>query len=183
MATIAEQNFVADRDASRMDRDMTFARTGEEAGYARLAGWAVTGAMSIIFLWFGCLKFTDYEASGVAGFIINSPLVGWVNGLFGTAGGPHFIGVFEIVTGVLIAARLVSPRLSAIGGAMGVFTFLMTLSFMFSTPGVIQGGFSGPFALSAVPGQFLLKDLGLLTACLWILATSLDELRARNRAS
>jgi len=34
-----------------------------------------------------------------------------------------------------------------------------------------------------VPGQFLLKDLGLLAACLWVLGTSLAEARARRPVS
>lgn len=113
---------------------------------------------------------------------MNSPLIAWLHGAFGVAGGARFLGVFEILTGLLIAGRLISPRLSAIGGAMGVVTFFITLTLMLTTPGVLQPGHPGPFFLSAVPGQFLLKDLGLFAACLWVLGTSLDEARARRRA-
>ena len=150
---------------------------------ARLGGWAITFALAIVFLWFGCLKFTAYEESGVAGFIMNSPLIGWLHGAFGIAGGAKFLGVFEILTGLLIAGRLIDPRLSLLGGAMGMVTFFITLSLMLSTPGVIQPGFEGPFALSAVPGQFLLKDLTSFAACLWVLGVSLSEVRARRRLS
>ncbi len=65
---------------------------------------------------------------------------------------------------------------------MGAFTSFVTLSLMLSPPGVIQAGFPGPFALSAVPGQFLLKDLISFAACLWVLGVSLSEARARRRA-
>lgn len=147
---------------------------------ARIGGWAITFALTIVFIWFGCLKFTAYEESGVAGFIMNSPLISWLHGLFGIAGGAKFLDVFEILTGLLIASRLFDPRLSIVGGAMGALTFLITLSLMLSTPGVIQPGFNGPMALSAVPGQFLLKDLTSLAACLWVLGTSLGEARARR---
>lgn len=163
------------------DRDYPRDRLVENDRLARLGGWAITFALAIIFLWFGILKFTDYEASGVAGFIMNSPLIGWLHGAFGIAGGARFLGIFEILTGLLIAARVIDPRLSVIGGAMGVITFLITLTLMLTTPGVIQPGHSGPFFLSAVPGQFLLKDLGLLAASFWVFATSLAELRARRR--
>ncbi|MBC7495939.1 MAG: DUF417 family protein, partial [Sphingomonadaceae bacterium] len=44
-------------------------------GPARIGGYAITIALAIIFLWFGCLKFTEYEQSGVAGFIMNNPLI------------------------------------------------------------------------------------------------------------
>ena len=146
----------------------------------KMGGWAITIALVVIFLWFGSLKFTAYEESGVAGFIMNSPLIGWLHGLFGIAGGAKFLGVFEILTGLLIAGRIYDPRLSILGGAAGVLTFLITLTLLLTTPGVIQPGFSSPLALSAVPGQFLLKDLSSFAACLWLLGVSLREARARN---
>ena len=149
---------------------------------ANLGGWAIVFALAIVFLWFGCLKFTPYEQSGVAGFIMNSPLIGWLHTLFGIAGGAKFLGVFEILTGLLIAGRLFSPLLSLIGGAMGMLTFFITLTLMLSTPGVVQPGYDVPLALSAVPGQFLLKDLGLL-ACLWVFGASWDDVQARPRVN
>jgi len=54
------------------------------------------------------------------------------------------------------------------GSAAAVIMFLTTLSFLFSTPGwePSLGGFP---SLSALPGQFLLKDWVLLGAALWAL--------------
>ena len=164
-------------------------RAGDPAGRSRLTdrmassalgGIVLNYALVLIFLWFGCLKFTQYEAAGIAPFIMNSPLVGWWHSVFGIAGAAKAVGVFEIVTGLLIAARPLSPRLGVIGGAMACVTFLTTLSFMFSTPGVIQPGFSGPFALSASPGQFLLKDVVLFAASLWVLLGARAEAAARR---
>lgn len=165
-------------DSPMIDADRPHTRVVERDSLERLAGWAITFALAIIFLWFGLLKFTDYEASGVAGFIMNSPLIAWLHGAFGITGGARALGIFEILSGLLIAGRLISPRLSVIGGAMGVITFFITLTLMFTTPGVIQPGFSGLPFLSPSPGQFLLKDLGLLAASFWVLATSLAEMRA-----
>ena len=148
-----------------------------------LAAWSARlprSALIVVFLWFGMLKFTDYEASGIAPLVMNSPLVMWLNGLFGIGGTAHFLGVFEIATGVLIALRRWQPRLALIGGAMAVLTFLITLSFMFSTPGVVQPGFDVPFALSAMPGQFLLKDLVLLCVSFWVAASAYEEMRLRR---
>ena len=144
-----------------------------------LGGWAITFALAIIFLWFGCLKFTAYEESGVAGFIMNSPLIGWLHSTFGIAGGAQFLGVFEILTGLLIAARVIDPRASLVGGAMGVFTFFITITLMFTTPGVIQPGYVSFLALSPLPGQFLLKDVGLLAASLWVAGVSWAEVQMR----
>ena len=150
-----------------------------------LADWgagATRFALVAVFLWFGLLKFTDYEASGIAPLVMNSPLVMWLHGLFGIAGTAHFLGVYEILTGLLIASRRWQPRLAAIGGAMAVLTFLVTLSFMFSTPGVVQPGFDNPLALSPMPGQFLLKDLVLLCASFWVMVTAVGAGRARLSA-
>ena len=143
--------------------------------FADVGRWATHYALVVIFLWFGALKFTDYEASGIAPLVINSPLVMWLNALLGVAGTAHFLGCFEIATGCLLALRPSKPRLAAIGGAMAVVCFLITLSFLFTTPGVVQAGFDNPLALSAMPGQFLLKDLVLLGVSIWVVGASLQE--------
>lgn len=138
----------------------------------------VTYALALVFVWFGCLKFTQYEAAGIAPFVMNSPAVTWWHSLFGIAGTSHMLGIYEILTGLLLAARLFSARLASIGGAMATIGFLVTVSFMFSTPGVVQPGFDNPLALSAVPGQFLLKDVVLLAVSIWILFAARAEARA-----
>ena len=47
--------------------------------------------------------------------------------------------------------------------------FLTTLSFLLTTPGVWESSAGGFPALSALPGQFLIKDLALLGISLWSL--------------
>ena len=76
------------------------------------------------------------------------------------------LGVVEIAIGLLIAIRPVWPLGSAIGSGLAVGTFLTTLTFLVTTPGwePSLGGFP---ALSAMPGQFLLKDIVLLGASLF----------------
>jgi uncharacterized membrane protein YkgB len=133
--------------------------------------------LAVIFLWFGGMKFTGYEASGISPFIINSPLIGWLNTLLGVRGASDMLGVYEIITGLLLAARVFVPW-AAIGGAMmAVVTFLITLSFFFTTPGVAAVQAGGLPAISADVGQFLLKDLGLLGISIWLLG---DALMARE---
>ena len=44
-----------------------------------------------------------------------------------------------------------------------------SLSFLLTTPGVWEPSLGGFPALSAVPGQFLIKDLALLGVSLWSL--------------
>ena len=138
----------------------------------------VTYALALIFLWFGCLKFTQYEAAGIAPLVMNSPLVTWWNSLFGIAGTSHMLGVYEILTGLFVAARPFSPRIGSVGGAMATIAFIVTVSFLFTTPTTVQPGFDNPLALSAFPGQFLLKDVVLLAVSIWILFAARAEARA-----
>ena len=56
--------------------------------------------------------------------------------------------------------------------------FATTLSFLVTTPGVWEPTLGGFPALSAVPGQFLLKDVVLLGAALWTLGEALNRRHA-----
>src|ERR1041385_3026821 len=123
----------------------------------------------VVVGWIGLMKFTAYEAEGISPFVAHSPLMSWVYGLMSVRGFSAVLGVAEVAVAVLIAARPYSPRASALGSALAVGMFLTTLSFLFTTPGVWEPSLGGFPALSAVPGQFLVKDLALLGVALWTL--------------
>jgi uncharacterized membrane protein YkgB len=130
-------------------------------------------AMVVVMLWFGGLKFTAYEAQAIQGLVANSPFLGWLYGLFSVDGLSYLIGTIEIAAGILIAARAVSAKLGALGGLLAIGTFVVTLSFFFSTPGVSEMTAGGFPVISVLPGQFLLKDLALLAVSFWIFADGL----------
>ncbi|MDT4856278.1 hypothetical protein FQZ97_906640 [compost metagenome] len=132
-------------------------------------------ALAIIYFWFGGMKFTHYEAQGLVPLVSNSPLLGWTYEIFSVDIFSGLLGVLEISIGALIAGRLLSPKLSLIGGALSAGLFFTTLSFMFSTPGVIEPGLGFP-AITVAPGQFLLKDIGLLAASIFVAGHSLTEM-------
>lgn len=168
----------AARPYSVLDR---LAERGDDI--ARLGGFAITVTLAVIFLWFGSLKFIGFEQEGLVGIISNNPLISWLYPMFGRpAGGAMFLGVVEIATGLLILGRLIDPRLSALGGAIGTLSFVVTVTCMFTTPGVIQPGWEGTLALSPGVGAFLVKDIVLFSACLWLLGTSLTTIHARRAA-
>ena len=81
--------------------------------------------------------------------------------------------------GVLIALRPVWPMGSAVGSGLAAGMFLTTLSFLVTTPGwePSLGGFP---ALSAMPGQSLLKDVVLLGVALWSAGEALEAVRRRG---
>jgi reactive chlorine resistance protein C len=120
----------------------------------------------LVLLWIGGMKFTAYEAEGIRPLVANSPLMGWVYNLMSVTAFSSLLGVVEIAIGVLIALRPMWPAGSALGSGLAVGMFLTTLSFLVTTPGwePSLGGFP---AVSAMPGQFVLKDIVLLGAALW----------------
>jgi uncharacterized membrane protein YkgB len=127
------------------------------------------------------LKFTAYEAKGIEPLVANSPLMGWVYKLMSVGGFSAFLGVVEIAIGLLIALRPFWPIGSALGSGLAVPTFLTTLSFLVTTPGWEKtlGGFP---ALSAMPGQFLLKDVVLLGASLFTAGEALEAAASQRAA-
>jgi reactive chlorine resistance protein C len=130
----------------------------------------------IILVWIGALKFAAYEAEGVQGLIANSPLMAWGYNLMSTQGYARLIGVSEIIFAVLMAVRPFAPKTSAIGSLGASFMFVITLSFMLTTPGVWQEGYGFPFLSGG--GGFLVKDLVLLGAAVW---TAGEALQATGR--
>ncbi|MBA2737610.1 MAG: DUF417 family protein [Pyrinomonadaceae bacterium] len=152
-------------------------------------GWGLTleniGAnvlrygLVIILLWVGALKFTAYEAEGVQGLVANSPLMSWMLSIMSVRSVSMLIGTIEIILGLLIATRPFAPQISAIGSIGAIFTFLITLTFVFTTPGVWQPGYGFPFP-SPMPGQFLAKDIILLGAAIWTAGEALRAAGWRN---
>ena len=132
-------------------------------------GFRVTRyGLALVIGWIGFMKFTGYEASGIQPFVAHSPLLRWMYKILTVRQFSNGLDVVEVAIGILIALRPWSRKACALGSALAVMMFLTTISFLFSTPGwePSLGGFP---ALSALPGQFLLKDVVLLGAAIWSL--------------
>src|SRR5260221_4184259 len=89
----------------------------------------------IVLLRIGGMKFTSYEAAGIAPLEMHSPLMNWPYVLMGQRNVSDLLGVVEIVLGVGIALRYIFPLVSGIASLLSVGMFLTTLSFLFTTPG------------------------------------------------
>jgi reactive chlorine resistance protein C len=116
----------------------------------------------------GVLKFTPGEAAGIQPLVAHSPLMSWMYGLLSVQGVSNVIGVIEIATAALMALRPLSRKASFVGSLAAVVTFLLTVSFLFSTPGAVH--FMYGFPVLGAAGQFLIKDLVLLGASFWTAA-------------
>jgi reactive chlorine resistance protein C len=139
------------------------------------AGKAITRwGVVIVLAWIGGMKFTAYEAMGIQPLVAHSPLLSWMYDFLSVRSFSTMLGFLEIGTAVLIGLRSVSPKASAIGSLLAIGLFATTLSMLFSTPGWEPSlGFP---ALSAMPGQFLLKDIAYLGASVWTLGESLKAM-------
>ena len=130
-------------------------------------------SLPLVLIWIGGMKFTEYEAVAIKPLVENSPLMNWVYTIFSVRTFAALLGTGEILVGVLIALRPFAPKLSALGSALAALMFLGTLSFIISTPGWEPSlGFP---ALSAMPGQFLIKDVALFGAAVWATGEALDS--------
>ena len=141
-----------------------------------LGEFLIRYGLVIVLAWIGAMKFTAYEAEGIETLVRTSPLMSWMYKFLSLQAASNVIGVTEICAAMLIAIRPLSPKLSAVGSVLAVFTFLAPLTFLFSLPGWEKslGGFP---ALSG-SGGFLLKDVVLLGAALFTLGDSLSGARS-----
>ena len=128
----------------------------------------------VVLAWIGFGKYVKMEARVL---IEHSPLMSWIYEFLSVRAVAASLGTAEIVAAVLIALRPVWPRVSAVGSAMAVVLFLGTVSFLFTTPGLVVAHYDGIPVLGAQPGQFLLKDLVLIGVAIWTLG---DALGART---
>ncbi|MEX3647166.1 YkgB family protein [Mycolicibacterium porcinum] len=127
----------------------------------------------VVIAWIGALKFTSYEAHGIEPLVSNSPLMGWLYGIFSITAFSNLLGVLELATAGLLAVKPWFPRASAVGSVLAIGLFLATISFMFTTPGIGEAS-AGGFPVLSATGQFLVKDLALLGVSVWTLLDALS---------
>ncbi|MEV6648104.1 DUF417 family protein [Amycolatopsis sp. NPDC051371] len=137
--------------------------------------WGSRYALVVVLAWIGSGKFVKMEAHKL---ILDSPLMSWLYDFLSRNAVADSLGTLELLAAALIAVRPFWPRVSAAGSVLAIILFLGTLSFLFTTSGVVQE-LAGPLpVLSGNPGQFLLKDLVLIGVALWTLGDSLIAARA-----
>ncbi|MDQ9090240.1 DUF417 family protein [Pseudoalteromonas haloplanktis] len=134
--------------------------------------------LGIIYIWFGGIKFTAGQAEGMYGMIANNPLVSWMYAIFSKQGLVNFLGSLEIIIGLLFIGRFVNPVLSAIGGLLSIALFTVTISMMVFLPGITT---EAGFPVLSFVGEFLLKDIGLIAASIFVVGNSLKALLAATK--
>ncbi len=131
----------------------------------------------IVLLWIGGMKFTAYEAEGIKPLVANSPLMSWVYRVMSVGGFSSLLGVVEIA----IAHR--TPTGVASGISRGQRARDGDVSDHAELPGhhARLGAEPGRLpALSAMPGQFVLKDVVLLGVALFSAGEALEAARPHS---
>ncbi|RXM53857.1 MULTISPECIES: DUF417 family protein [unclassified Chryseobacterium] len=121
---------------------------------------------ALILLWIGIFKFTPTEASAIKPLVENHFLTFFVYKVMSVQTVSNLIGVIEIIIALLLIFSAKFAVLKRYAGIGMIVTFLVTLSYLFTTPGMWK-------VVDGVPVTdfFILKDLMLLGFGLMILQT------------
>ncbi len=133
--------------------------------------WLTRYGLVTVLLLIGFLKFTAAEAEGIQPLVAHSPLMPWMYGILSVQAVSNPIGAIEIAFAVMLALRPISAKASFVGSLGSIVTFLLTISFLFSTPGAVRLSYGLP--VLGELGQFLIKDVVLLGASFWTAAEAL----------
>jgi uncharacterized membrane protein YkgB len=134
----------------------------------------------IVLAWFGAMKFTSYESQGISHWVANSPLSSWAYDIMSIDAFGRLNGTIELIIAALLAVRPWFPKASVVGGVFASLFFVVTLSFMITTPGVGEAS-AGGFPVLSADGEFLMKDIANLGLALWLLADAIDATRRQAK--
>lgn len=115
------------------------------------------GGVVLTLLWIGVFKFTPTEAAAIRPLVASHPLMNWLYSLFSEQGVSNLIGLVEIVIATGLVVGLWQPRIGYWSSWGAVVTFVATLSFLLTMPGVWK-------LVDGVPVTefFILKDIVFL---------------------
>ncbi len=123
--------------------------------------------VAIVLLWIGIFKFTPTEAKGIESLVKNSFLMSWLYNVTSVQGVSNLIGSVEIIAAICLLLSFFWKKAGLLGGLLSVIIFLVTLSFLFTTPGVFKTVDGMP-----VTEFFILKDIMALGISLIVIGKS-----------
>jgi uncharacterized membrane protein YkgB len=134
----------------------------------------IRASMVLIFLFFGYQKWFDYEAQALIPFIRNGPLISWMYPVFGIRGATWFLGVSEWLFGGLLFLGFWNKRLGILGALGSCFSFVATVTIIPFMPNGWATS-AGGFPAMTVNGAFLMKDVVLFAASLYLLKQDVER--------
>ncbi len=121
-------------------------------------GYYITlSSVVMVLLWIGVFKFTPTEAAAIKPLVENHPFTFWVYDVFSLQAVSNVVGTIEIVIAILLILSLKIHSLKKYAALGIIITFLITLSFLFFTPGMwrVRDGI-------LITDFFILKDVAYL---------------------
>lgn len=125
-------------------------------------------ALVVMLVLGGLSKWTPPEAVGIQPWMSHSPFLSFLYKFLGVQGASIAIGVVELLTAALIVTRHWLPRVCMVGSALAIPMFLITLSFLVTTPNQ-----------NSSDQGFVMKDVFLLGIAVWSFAEA--GLAAKSR--
>lgn len=133
-------------------------------------------AMVVIFAMFGYQKWFQYEADVLIPYISHGPLIFWMHLLFGIRGASIFLGVVEWTIGALLLAGFWSKKVGVLGALGSIATFVGTVTIIPFMPDGWAAS-AGGFPAMVGPVAFLMKDVVLLAASIYLLKQDVERAR------
>lgn len=126
------------------------------------------GVMVLIFYAFGIQKWNAYTAQMLVPLISHSPIVFWLEPVFGVRGAGFFLGTSELTFGTLILLGYWSHKLGILGALGSIVTFVGTVGIIFFLPDAWAKE-AGGFPIMTLPLGFLMKDFLFLAVSFYLL--------------
>lgn len=117
----------------------------------------------LTLIWIGIFKFTPFEAAAIEPLIRNHFLMGWLYNYLSVLTVSKIVGISEIIVAIGLVYGFINPKVGFISGLLACGIFIMTLSFLFTTPGVwktVEGVLVTEF--------FLVKDILFLAISIMV---------------
>jgi uncharacterized membrane protein YkgB len=138
--------------------------------------------MVFTFYIFAIQKWNAYTAEMLVPLISHSPVVFWLEPVFGVRGAGFFLGSSELVFGTLILLGYWHPRLGILGALGSIVTFVGTCAIIPFLPDAWAKE-AGGFPIMTLPLGFLFKDFLFLTVSFYLLKHDLAAAASELQSS
>lgn len=138
--------------------------------------------MVLTFYTFGIQKWNAYTAEMLVPLISHSPIVFWLEPVFGVRGAGFFLGTSELTFGTLLLLGFWNPYVGVLGALGSIGTFVGTSTIIPFLPDAWAKA-GGGFPIMTLPLGFLFKDFLYLAVSVCLLERDLKLAAARLQSA
>ncbi|CEN51522.1 DUF417 family protein [Capnocytophaga canis] len=125
---------------------------------------------ALILFWIGIFKFTTAEAKAIKPLVENHFLTFWAYDLMSVQAVSNLVGIVEITLALLLLLSPFFPKLRKYAAYGMIVTFLVTISYLFTTPNMWR-----KVEWLPITDFFILKDLVLLGFSLMLIGKQVKK--------